>query len=69
MQKINEILNSDVEKLDKCKYCGKEYKKIEYKLFEGKPEEKILRVQAPACNCLKLREEREKMRSWQVRKI
>lgn len=60
MQKINEILNSDIEKLDKCKYCGKEYKKIEYKLFEGKPEEKILRVQAPACNCLKLREEREK---------
>lgn len=60
MQKINEILNSDIEKLDKCKYCGKEYKKIEYKLFEGKPEEKILRVQAPACNCLKLRKEREK---------
>lgn len=60
MQKINEILNSDIEKLDKCKYCGKEYKKIEYKLFEGKPEEKILRVQAPACNCLKLQEEREK---------
>ena len=60
MQKINEILNSDIEKLDKCKYCGKEYKRIEYKLFEGKPEEKITRLEVPACNCIELQEQRRK---------
>lgn len=62
MQKISEILNSDIEKLDKCKYCGKTYQKHEYKIFEGMPEERIMHVQAPACDCLKQREEQEKVK-------
>lgn len=60
MQKINEILNSDIKKLDRCKYCGKEYIIKEFKVFEGKPEEKIIRLEVPACNCIELQEQRRK---------
>lgn len=60
MQKINEILNSDIKKLDRCKYCGKEYIIKEFKVFEGKPEEKITRLEVPACNCIELQEQRRK---------
>ncbi len=60
MQKINEILNSDIKKLDRCKYCGKEYIIKELKVFEGKPEEKITRLEVPACNCIELQEQRRK---------
>lgn len=60
MQKINEILNSDIKKLDRCKYCGKEYIIKEFKFFEGKPEEKITRLEVPACNCIELQEQRRK---------
>lgn len=60
MQKINEILNSDIKKLDRCKYCGKEYIIKEFKVFEGKPEEKITRLEVPVCNCIELQEQRRK---------
>lgn len=60
IKKINEIMNESPQKLDKCKYCGKPYKLLEYKIFAGTDKERVMCMQAPTCNCIEENERRQK---------
>ena len=58
MQTIKEIIENKEKPIDKCKYCGKEFKPYSQVVFQGTPNEKVLSVYVPACNCVEIQRQK-----------